>query len=218
MRSRSRARTRVLLITDPGPDPDDIKALLLCWLLHRQRSIELVGVIANGGGQPEARARLAYTILEKLGAAGEIPVGIGSHGNPYAAQPHEFALEGCEEVLSSALLPGKELIASALHGAKHKELTVVLISSLRDFADALVEQPALVLEKVVAVGIMGGLVKDDSSPSGYAPDTSVNNMFDLDAARRVYSWCFAKGIKMGVVSRFAVPMLPMQLAKRCARA
>jgi hypothetical protein len=189
---------------------------LILWLLHEQRSIELVGVVANGGGQPEARARLAYCILDKLGA--EIPVGIGSQGMPYEAQPHEYALDGCAQVSRDSLHQGKALIARALMQSKRKSLTVVLISSLREFADAIAELPELVEDKVVAVGIMGGLVKDASKPSGYAPDTSVNNMFDMAAAEHVYDWCFAKGIRMAVVSRFAVPMLPMQLAKRCARA
>jgi hypothetical protein len=77
-------------------------------------------------------------------------------------------------------------------------------------------RPELVRRKVATVAVQGGLVADASAPYGWAPDTSVNNEFDADAARFVYDWCFAQGVPMSVVSRHAVPMLPMQLARSFA--
>ncbi|KAG8470057.1 hypothetical protein KFE25_006512 [Diacronema lutheri] len=67
---------------------------------------------------------------------------------------------------------------------------MLLISGLRDFADIVLAQPGLVLRK--------------------------NNAFDLAAADVVYGFCFAHGIRMSVVSRNAVPLLPMQLARSFA--
>ena len=46
--------------------------------------------------------------------------------------------------------------------------------------------------------------------------SSVNNGFDHQAAAAVYDFCFARGVPLTVVSRMAVPMLPMQLAKSFA--
>lgn len=42
---------------------------------------------------------------------------------------------------------------------------------------------------------------------------SVNNGFDQAAAAAVTEFCFQRGVPLTVVSRMAVPMLPMQLAK-----
>jgi hypothetical protein len=207
----------LLIITDPGPDPDDAEALLLAWKLHRQDAIRLVGVVANGGGHPAARARLARCLLDRVGAT-SIPVGIGSAGMPISTQPHEYALDGYAHTSGESLMPGATLILHALEEAAPKSLIVLIIASMRDFKDAIEQHAQLVLEKVHSVGIMGGLVEDPDSSMGYAPDASVNNMFDLDAAQHAYAWCIEHGLPMTVVTRQAVPLLPMQLVRGYDRA
>ena len=104
----------------------------------------------------------------------------------------------------------------ALRDAAPKSVLVALISSLRDFADLLLAQPQLVIAKVHTVAIMGGLERDERAASGWAPDSSVNNGFDMAAAEAVYAFCFREGVRMTVTSRHAVPLLPMQLAKSFA--
>jgi len=206
----------LLIITDPGPDPDDVKALLIAAVGHRQGGgVHIAGVVANGGGEPLRRARLARCILDTIGAP-DIPVAVGSPGVPTLAKPHEYAIDGYAEVDDSRLWDGAELIRSVLTGARRQSLTVLCISGLTDFADIISSEPALVRAKVKQVSIQGGLERDAASPSGYCADKSVNNTFDMDAANRVYAFCFAQGIPMTVTSRFAVPNIPMQLAKSFA--
>jgi hypothetical protein len=64
--------------------------------------------------------------------------------------------------------------------------------------------------------VQGGLERDRSRPSGWRADSSVNNLFDLAAADAVYAFCFAHNIRLTVVSRHAVPLLPMQFARSFA--
>ncbi|KAJ1634777.1 hypothetical protein T492DRAFT_494962 [Pavlovales sp. CCMP2436] len=211
----STVRVPFVLVTDPGPDPDDIKALLVAGMLHLHGRIELRAVICNGGGQPRERAQLARCVLDHLGAAG-VPVGVGSEGTPYSAQPHEYNLEGFSTVEPSRLLDGRALMLRTLQLARPKSLRVVLISSLRDFADAVALHQSLVLDRVHTVAVQGGLERDPSRPSGWHADSSVNNLFDIAAADAVYTFCFAHSIRLTVVSRHAVPLLPMQLARSFA--
>jgi len=208
-----RGRQNLVIITDPGPDPDDVKALLVAGVLHRHRTLHLSAVVANGGQQAMRRARLARCVLDKLGAY-DVPVGVGSEGKEYKPQPHEYAIDGIDQVDSARLRSGQELLISTLRAAVSNSLTFVCISSLRDLADVMDEHPALVMEKVVEVAVQGGLERDEEGT--WQPDTSVNNMFDLEGARCVYRFCMDHGLPLTVVSRNAVPMLPMQLAKSFA--
>ncbi|KAG8463308.1 hypothetical protein KFE25_004819 [Diacronema lutheri] len=205
----------LIIVTDVGPDPDDAKALLITATLHCQRLVTLRAVIANGGHQATERARLARCLLDHVGAH-HVPVGVGSAGHVYTPQPHEYALDGYERTSERALLDGRELFVDVLRRAAPRSLRVVLISSLRDFADVIAAHPELVLAKVHTVAIQGGLQPSDSGVAGWEPDSSVNNTFDMAAARTVYSFCFSSGLPMTVTSRNAVPMLPMQLARSFA--
>ena len=208
-------RPHVLLVSDIGPDPDDAKALLIAATMHRERHIALCGVVANGGHQALQRARLARCVLDHLRLP-KIPVGVGTAGKESAPMPHEYALPGYDDVDDARLVPGARLIVDVLRSAPARSVRVVLISSLRDFADVLVADAPLVLRKVHTVAVQGGLEPDASRPSGFRADTSVNNGFDMDAAESVYAFCFAHGVPMTVTSRHAVPMLPMQLARSFA--
>jgi len=196
---------QVIVITDPGPDPDDVKALLVLAMAHRHAHIHLAAVIANGGGRPARRAQLARLLLDRIGQA-SVPVGIGSLGVTLPEQPHECSVRGFDAVDPARLLDGKALLARTLARAPPKGVTMLLISGLRDFADMVATQPELVLRKVSAVAIQGGLVPDAASPFGFVPDTSQNNAFDPEAAEAVYAFCFEHGIRMSVVSRNAVPV------------
>ena len=195
----------VVVITDVGPDPDDVKALLVLAIAHRQGHIRLSAVVANGGGRPARRAQLARLILDRIGEPA-VPVGVGSAGVAIAEQPHECDLRGYDAVDPARLLDGKALLARTLARAAPRAIAMLLISGLRDFADIVLTQPELVLRKVRTVSIQGGLVPNAAAPSGFAADTSQNNAFDLAAADVVYGFCFAHGIRMSVVSRNAVPV------------
>jgi hypothetical protein len=202
---------QIVLATDPGPDPDDVKTLLILAILHKQGSIALRGVICSGGGQPAKRAALAKCLLQHLGEP-DVPVGVGSVGKPYSAQPHEYDIPGYASVQESELVDGHELIMGLLREAKPASLTMVCVASLRDFGDAIEADPGLFVSAVSVVAIQGGLERDNADGE-WRPDTSVNNMFDLEAAARVYAFCFERRVRMTVTSRMAVPLLPMQLAR-----
>lgn len=210
----SSSRLSIVVITDPGPDPDDVKVLLVLGVLHKLGRISLLAVVANGGGQPRKRAALARCILNHLGVR-DVPVGIGSMGSARSAQPHEFALTGMEEA-DAQLELGPELLLRTLRAAPFRSVRVLLISSLRDFADVIDADAAAVLASVHSVAIQGGLEPDGTRPSGWRADSSVNNVFDMEAAERVYAFCFEHDLRMTVTSRSAVPLLPMQLARSFA--
>jgi len=207
----------VVVITDVGPDPDDVKALLVLAMAHRQGHIRLSAVVANGGGRPARRAQLARLILDRIGEPA-VPVGVGSAGVAIPEQPHECDLRGYDAVDPARLFEGKALLARTLARAAPRAITMLLISGLRDFADIVLAQPGLVLRKVRTVSIQGGLVPNPASPFGFAPDTSQNNAFDLAAADVVYGFCFAHGIRMSVVSRNAVPVRARASARPATRA
>lgn len=137
---------------------------------------------------------------------------MGSPGVSCEAHSYEYAIDGYDTVCDSSLCDGHELLLRVLREAVPQSLTFVLISSLRDFADVLAEEPALVLSRVMEVAIQGGLEWSEEA-NVWVPDSSNNNSFDQDAAAALYASCFSKGLPMSIVSRHAVPLLPMQLAK-----
>ena len=223
---------QLVIITDPGPDPDDVKALLVAAIAHGQRRLRLRAVICNGGGDPLGRARLARCVLDHVGAS-SVPVGVGSMGVSRDPRPYEYAIEGYSSVDDSRLEPGHELLQSVLRSVGRKSLRVVLISSLRDFADVVAAVPNLVDRKVHSVAVMGGLRRTENPPaakgagdaaharasraSQWEPDTSQNNEFDRAAANQVYAFCLDHEVRLIVVGRDAVPRIPMQLARSFAR-
>jgi hypothetical protein len=187
-----------------------VKAIIVAAMHHLAGEVNLRGVVCNGGAQPERRAKLARCLLDQIGAP-DIPVGIGSAGKEHIAGAHEFDFDGIDGVDDSRLHDGVDLLLSALVAAEPHSLSFLLISSLRDFADCIIEHEELVLAKVQTVAIMGGLTRE-SPQHAWKPDTSMNNYFDIEAAELVYRWCFENGVPMRVTSRHAVPMLPMGLA------
>lgn len=183
--------------------------------LHLRGHIILRAVICNGGGQPVERAQLARCVLDHVGSH-DVPIGHGSEGKPYSAQPHEYNIVGFgSEVARRRIFPGQQLLLKTLRAAPPLSITFVCISSLRDVADVCLSHEKLVLRKVREVAVQGGLERDEASGE-WKPDSSVNNGFDMDGAAVLYAFCFRHGMPLAVVSRNAVPLLPMQLANSCA--
>ncbi|KAG8460936.1 hypothetical protein KFE25_010687 [Diacronema lutheri] len=101
------------------------------------------------------------------------------------------------------------LISGVLH--RKKEITLHAIVA----NDVIAAEPELFLARTREVTVMGGLTWDDANTK-WRPDSSVNNGFDQPGAEAVYDFCFSRGVPLTVVSRMAVPILPMQLAKSFA--
>lgn len=226
-------RVHLVIVTDPGPDPDDVKTILSSAIKHRAGQIRVHGIVCNGGHQAEQRARLAKALLKYL-RCDDIPVAIGSSGKPYEPKPHEYAFPGVEHVQASELRQGDEMLLELLQRAEPLSLTFLMISAMTDLAHVMRDQPELVQQKVRHICVMGGLQRravapsdgdggaasgdgdDDSGGSCWEPDTAVNNGWDPESAHLMYSFCLAHGVPMSVVSRNAVPNLPMGLAKEFA--
>lgn len=236
---------QLVIVTDPGPDPDDVKTILSSAIKHRSGQVHLHGVVCNGGHQAEPRARLAKALLKYL-RCDDIPVAIGSSGKAYEPKPHEYAFPGVEDVRPSELRQGRELLLELLERAAPRSLTFLMISAMTDLADVMRDHPELVEAKVRHIVVMGGLQRKAAAPapdgdsgngaasgdgdsgngaaSGdgdgdsfrWEPDTAVNNNYDSESAQRMYSFCQKRGVPMSVVSRNAVPNLPMALAKEFA--
>lgn len=174
------------------------------------------GVVCNGGEQARERACLARCLLDYVGAY-EVPVGIGSAGVMTSVGPHEYDLPTFAEVDQSRLMNGAQLLSGALRDAPRKSVRLLCISSLRDVADLLLRDRELVRSRVERVSIQGGLERDQTGE--WVADSAVNNSFDQAAANLVYAECQQMGLPMTVVSRFAVPLLPMQVwSPRASRA
>lgn len=201
---------QLVIVTDPGPDPDDVKALTASAVRHREGKIKVRGVVCNGGQQALQRAKLAKALLKYL-RCDDIPVAVGSSGKPYNPQPHEYAFPGIDEVQESELHQGGELLLQLLEGANSHSLTFLMISAMTDLADVMREKPELVQDRLRHLCVMGGLHCTEQEV--WEPDTAVNNNWDMASAQLMYSFCLERGIPMSVVSRNAVPNLPMGLAR-----
>jgi len=182
-RTRARGRTPLIIVIDCGSDPDDTKSLVIAATLHLRRRVRLLAVVANSGAQPRARARLARCVLDHVGVR-DVPVGVGLMGQAYTASLHEYALDGYENVAEQRLLDGGALLVRVLRGARRRSVRVVLISSLRDFADVCIAHPRLIKDKVHTVAIQDGLERDMHVPAdesaAWSLDSSVNNCFDVE--------------------------------------
>ena len=233
----------LIIVTDPGPDPDDVKALLTAAVKHRHGDIRLLGVVANGGCQARQRAQLARALLNLLecedipvgvgrcapklrASPKKLPAAAApacahtplthhlcarSAGKAYDPKPHEYALPTAATVRPEELHDGSELLRRLVREAAPASLTFLMISAMTDLAELMRDEPELIHAKVRHLCVMGGLQK--SGADQWEPDTAVNNNWDPAAAKLMYDFCFGRGIPMSVVSRNAVPNLPMQLAK-----
>lgn len=219
---------RVVIFCDPGPDPDDIKVVVAAAVLHRQGQLKLEALICNGGNQAAERTALAKAVLANVRSSshnsadisdGEIRVAMGVDSpQKYEPKPHEYNFEGFDEALKEIraqenAYDGSAVFIDILQSADPQSITLQIQSGMRDVANAIHSHPQLVKEKVGLVSIMGGLQK---TASGWEADMAANNCFDMAAARCVYGFCLAQGLRMHVVSRQAVPHLPMTLAKEFA--
>lgn len=137
-----------------------------------------------------------------------------SLGKPYEPKQHEYQLPGYDQVRDEDLSDGMELLLRLLRAAELHSITFLMISAMTDFAQLIRDEPELVIQKVRHLCAMGGLQKNAAGE--WEPDTAVNNMWDLEAAQLMYHFCFEQAIPMSVISRNAVPNLPMKLAKDCA--
>lgn len=236
------ARPPILIVADPGPDPDDVKVIILAQHFHREGEIDVRGIVCNGGNQARERAALARAVV-RLGTGDDeadpasitaLRIAAGTNGTQqYTPSPHEYAVEGFDEELAaldrrgdgsdggdssdgSDGADGGALGLEVLREVGPRSLIVQVQAGFTDVAKLIAAEPDLFERKVAWVSIMGGLShRDDASSEAEAwhADSAQNNVFDMEAARRVYAFCIARRIPMNVVSRESVPNVPMILVE-----
>jgi len=179
-----------VIVCDPGPDPDDVKVVLIAAHLHKQGVIKVRGIVCNGGGtgEPIKRAALAAAVWSHTGAAA-VPIGVGSAGKDYTANPHEYRLAGYDETLCRARKSLAECdkpdnnssvglsVCTFEHGAsllqrvvrevdqEDSKLLLQIQAGMTDVADLMRCDPHRVARVVSKCSIMGGLTRTTTSPS-----------------------------------------------------
>ena len=224
---------RTFISCDPGPDPDDAKVVLMAAALHKKGVLQVEGIITNGGQQAKNRAKLALALLKSVHMQAQIPVGIGSDGKLKKPGPYEYRIDGFDEIQDEELTSGHLLLMRTLEHVPPKSLVVQIQSAATDIALAIQAVPTLFAEKVKLVSVMGGLEfkgntetideidaatgditsKEQTASPVWVADAAQNNTFDMDSANLVYSFCIDKGIPLTVISRHAVPDIPMDVAR-----
>ena len=203
--------SHILIVCDPGPDPDDAKVILIAGLQHKAGEIVCEGLICNGGWQSRERSKLAVSILNAIEVS-DIPVAEGTRGIKKKPSACEYDIAGYAEVQEDGLLDGTELFYEILRKAEPKSLTIQIQSAGTDVAMAIQKHRELFRDKVCKVSIMGGLQRE-SATGRWVADSAQNNAFDMDSMSAVYQFCFSERISMHVLSRDAVPNIPMAVAQ-----
>lgn len=236
--TRPDSRPALLIVLNPAADADSLQALLAAASLHRRGVIKVAGVVANGGPVGVRRFRgaaAARRVLDHLGAT-DVPVAAGAAALatsmpqppaatcwPIAPEPRHAAevralgveADGVALLKRVVLERGAAMTAAETLGSRAEPppLTLVCLSALTDAAALLAAEPAACARAISEVVVQGGLRRDDSTAGGWAPDDAANNVRDVSAASAIYAWCLAGGgAPLCVISRHAVPALPMQLA------
>jgi len=143
-----------------------------------------------------------------------VPVGVGTDGGsdthtahflesaPYATPIHSERMHSIE--------PGRALLHRQLTMAEDKSTVLLCISSLKDAALLIRDNPRLCADKLKSIVVMGGLDLEACKSSGtLVPDTAHNNMFDISAASFLHRTCASLALPMTVVSRFAAYATPV---------
>lgn len=139
----------LVVITDPGKDQDDELALILLRTLSDMGLVEVRAVVTNLTPAGE-RGKLALATLDAVGLEG-VPVGVGSCGGRGGAHA-SFSLSIGEANLSyyagEPTRSGSELLLSTLQEAGERSITMLLLSSLTDVADFILDHEELFAAKV----------------------------------------------------------------------
>merc|ERR1712048_1126062 len=158
----------------------------------------------------DARTLLARGTLDTLKMQG-VPVAIGTDGNA-KNRDDDFsstvAATGFNYLIRKPdYSSGESLLLRVYTEAAPQSLTLLLVSSLTDAAAFVRAHEALFVEKTSRVVIQGGVDErslDESSDYLVLDSTSNNHKYDIEAAKFVYRRCQELGVRLMVMTRFAV--------------
>jgi len=203
-----------LVTMDPGQDLDDEMLLVLLAALTQRGLLACRGVITCLA-PADLRAQLAAGTLRSLGLSG-VPTAAGTDGGGgggEAAAVEEmkkvrYLVRGLSSTgAQSGLRAGFALMRSSLLAAEDRSLVLVVVSSLKDAAELIREEGALVKRKVRQVVIQGGVLPFSPGVAAAGemlePDSAHNNAFDAASSRFFYRRCQELGVPLLVLSRFA---------------
>jgi hypothetical protein len=175
----------IVIIGDFLKDLDDEHALVGASELHRQKKINLLGVIGNLA-PASLRARGAKGTLSQLGLS-NIPVGIGTPVFETKSYPYESNIPYLADI-SEVEPDGQAMLSRIL--SSHKNITLALISGLTDAANLLRNQRDLFTHNIKQVVIMGGVETQEDTvklTNGFlTPNNANNNSFDMNSATYLY--------------------------------
>ncbi|KAG9228889.1 hypothetical protein BJ875DRAFT_364292, partial [Amylocarpus encephaloides] len=200
--------TNIVVISDLQKDVDDLAAWITLVELRRLGLVNLKGFVTNFTFEEE-RARAGRGLLDLMHLK-SLPVGVGTRGSDREADlnrrmmPYEFDKCPYMAPKDTRFPTGAELLHQIFTEAQQNDdqLTVLLISSLRDMDQFIQAYPDLihaVAEKFILQGDFR--VSDEGVPE--ALPGAANNDFDLPAARRVHRWAFEHSIPMTVYTKLA---------------
>ena len=191
----------ILVFADPGLDLDDEHTFLLMSHLHKQKTVNVLGVVANLSPARE-RAAIARGTLDLLGL-NDVPVGVGTEVTPRKINKYEKVSYASYE----NLYDGKQLAIDQLNKSDDKSVTIVCQSGLTDFSDLVRTHEDLVVRKVKNVAIMGGVQSENDevlmTGNYFQPDSANNVTFDWSSGVWLYAKLQELGIPMIVTTRNA---------------
>ncbi|TAQ86902.1 hypothetical protein B7494_g4784 [Chlorociboria aeruginascens] len=201
----SNERPRVVMITDLAKDYDDLLAMLVSKELHSLQLIILLGLIANLYPATE-RARFARGSLDSLGL-NNIPVAIGTDGTPnprkYPVYEYEFSnADFMPDDNTGIKSSGEKLLETLLRKANDKQVTLLLISSLKDITLFLKKgHRDLFCSKVSNVCMQGAFYVANNT---FVPDNrGANTKWDYQSAQYFYTFLQEENIPFVVYGKLA---------------
>jgi hypothetical protein len=157
-------------------------AVVLLTELHRLGLISLEGVIANLAPATK-RARFGRGALDILGY-GEVPIAVGSRGSERTHKVHDREFKGSSFLVpQSASFPtGEELLLETFKRAADNgwKVTLVLLSSLMDISNFIIQNPDVVKNTIEKVVVQGGMYLDSGALR--ADSRATNNSLAFDHA------------------------------------
>eukprot|EP00928_Gymnodinium_smaydae_P005401 TRINITY_DN11843_c0_g1_i2.p1 TRINITY_DN11843_c0_g1~~TRINITY_DN11843_c0_g1_i2.p1 ORF type:complete len:727 (+),score=154.17 TRINITY_DN11843_c0_g1_i2:276-2456(+) len=197
-----------VMVASPALTQDAELALILSRSLIDIGVVEMCAVVANV--QPaQARAKLARGTLDALGLE-QVPVAVGTDGRSTGHEDDftaSVAATGVDYLVREPDACGQELLLKTYQEAAPGSLTLLLVSALTDAARFIGDHPDLFREKTSRVVIQGGV--DKASLQGdeefLCIDKTAQNLgWDLESSTFVFRRCQELGVRLVVLTRFAV--------------
>ncbi|KAF2272250.1 uncharacterized protein EI97DRAFT_437136 [Westerdykella ornata] len=208
----------VLVVTDIGNDYDDMMALLILGYYHRQKKINLKGIIVTLHPVTE-RARVTYGLLRNCMGIKDVPVAEGTTGTDNEREDAEWTKIALNAEFSAEPRTGfknyLELAAEVLTEAKRKreKIRLLSIASIRDIWAIVQQNPSLFKQVVSEIHIQAGckivdvgdtyMGKKIEKKKLVANDEARNNSDDLVAANNFYDFIQKNKISCSVYEKQA---------------